>query len=150
MLMMLMMLRYFCLWLFVIVWCVFCLQVLVPDRKLSEGLLATLSLRPEFSLFRSYLIVRTREHTIRSHLKGQSAPRNITITKTRNIYHFKNQKGQQQWWAYQWDHFQSKLMNDRNTDSQSESMWTWTSHQLQSSLLVQTALHSAWIFVTCV
>eukprot|EP00066_Takifugu_rubripes_P026344 XP_011615610.1 PREDICTED: stabilin-2 [Takifugu rubripes] len=32
-------------------------QVLVPDRKLSEGLLATLMLRPEFSLFRSYLIV---------------------------------------------------------------------------------------------
>ncbi|XP_063761654.1 stabilin-2 isoform X2 [Eleginops maclovinus] len=31
-------------------------QVLVPDRKLSEGLLATLALRPEFSLFRSYLI----------------------------------------------------------------------------------------------
>ncbi|XP_070411388.1 stabilin-2 isoform X2 [Nothobranchius furzeri] len=30
-------------------------QVLVPDRKLSEGLLATLELRPEFSLFRSYL-----------------------------------------------------------------------------------------------
>ncbi|XP_039999160.1 stabilin-2 isoform X2 [Xiphias gladius] len=31
-------------------------KVLVPDRKLSEGLLATLDLRPEFSLFRSYLI----------------------------------------------------------------------------------------------
>ncbi|KAM8740220.1 stabilin-2 isoform 1-T1 [Acanthopagrus schlegelii] len=31
-------------------------KVLVPDRKLSEGLLATLGLRPEFSLFRSYLI----------------------------------------------------------------------------------------------
>ncbi|XP_037615817.1 stabilin-2 [Sebastes umbrosus] len=31
-------------------------QVLVPDRKLSEGLLATLALRPDFSLFRSYLI----------------------------------------------------------------------------------------------
>ncbi|XP_029019242.1 stabilin-2 isoform X3 [Betta splendens] len=31
-------------------------KVLVPDRKLSEGLLAMLSLRPEFSLFRSYLI----------------------------------------------------------------------------------------------
>ncbi|XP_078127855.1 stabilin-2 [Sander vitreus] len=31
-------------------------KVLVPDRKLSEGLLATLSLRPEFSLFTSYLI----------------------------------------------------------------------------------------------
>ncbi|XP_047192294.1 stabilin-2 isoform X2 [Scophthalmus maximus] len=31
-------------------------QVLVPDRKLSEGLLGTLALRPEFSLFRSYLI----------------------------------------------------------------------------------------------
>ncbi|XP_040886255.1 stabilin-2 isoform X2 [Toxotes jaculatrix] len=31
-------------------------KVLVPDRKLSEGLLATLALRPEFSLFRSYLI----------------------------------------------------------------------------------------------
>ncbi|XP_034005716.1 stabilin-2 [Trematomus bernacchii] len=31
-------------------------QVLVPDRKLSEGLLETLALRPEFSLFRSYLI----------------------------------------------------------------------------------------------
>ncbi|XP_017292654.2 stabilin-2, partial [Kryptolebias marmoratus] len=31
-------------------------QVLVPDRKLSEGLLATLALRPEFSLFRTYLI----------------------------------------------------------------------------------------------
>ncbi|KAM9327686.1 stabilin-2 isoform 2-T2 [Pholidichthys leucotaenia] len=30
--------------------------VLVPDRKLSEGLLATLALRPEFSLFRSYLM----------------------------------------------------------------------------------------------
>ncbi|XP_010779612.1 stabilin-2-like, partial [Notothenia coriiceps] len=30
--------------------------VLVPDRKLSEGLLETLALRPEFSLFRSYLI----------------------------------------------------------------------------------------------
>ncbi|XP_074554721.1 stabilin-2 [Halichoeres trimaculatus] len=30
-------------------------KVLVPDRKLSEGLLATLALRPEFSLFRSYL-----------------------------------------------------------------------------------------------
>lgn len=40
-----------------------CLQVLVPDRKLSEGLLATLALRPEFSLFRSYLIVRTLRHT---------------------------------------------------------------------------------------
>lgn len=35
-----------------------CVQVLVPDRKLSEGLLATLALRPEFSLFRSYLTVR--------------------------------------------------------------------------------------------
>lgn len=34
-----------------------CVQVLVPDRKLSEGLLATLALRPEFSLFRSYLVV---------------------------------------------------------------------------------------------
>ncbi|XP_034530059.1 stabilin-2 [Notolabrus celidotus] len=31
-------------------------KVLVPDRKLSEGLLATLALRPDFSLFRSYLI----------------------------------------------------------------------------------------------
>uniref|UniRef100_A0A3Q3W761 Uncharacterized protein n=1 Tax=Mola mola TaxID=94237 RepID=A0A3Q3W761_MOLML len=31
-------------------------KVLVPDRKMSEGLLATLALRPEFSLFRSYLI----------------------------------------------------------------------------------------------
>uniref|UniRef100_A0A3P8UTH8 Stabilin 2 n=1 Tax=Cynoglossus semilaevis TaxID=244447 RepID=A0A3P8UTH8_CYNSE len=31
-------------------------QVLVPDRKLSEGLLTTLAQRPEFSLFRSYLI----------------------------------------------------------------------------------------------
>ncbi|CAK6983628.1 stabilin-2 [Scomber scombrus] len=31
-------------------------QVLVPDRKLSEGLLATLALRPDFSLFRSFLI----------------------------------------------------------------------------------------------
>uniref|UniRef100_A0A3Q4I1D9 Stabilin 2 n=1 Tax=Neolamprologus brichardi TaxID=32507 RepID=A0A3Q4I1D9_NEOBR len=31
-------------------------KVLVPDRTLSEGLLATLALRPEFSLFRSYLI----------------------------------------------------------------------------------------------
>ncbi|XP_071400423.1 stabilin-2, partial [Centroberyx affinis] len=31
-------------------------KVLVPDRKLSEGLLALLDLRPEFSLFRSYLI----------------------------------------------------------------------------------------------
>ncbi|CAB1434831.1 unnamed protein product, partial [Pleuronectes platessa] len=31
-------------------------KVLVPDRKLSEGLLVTLALRPEFSLFRSYLI----------------------------------------------------------------------------------------------
>lgn len=35
-----------------------CVQVLVPDRKLSEGLLATLALRPEFSRFRSYLAVR--------------------------------------------------------------------------------------------
>lgn len=41
---------------------VFCVQVLVPDRKLSEGLLATLALRPEFSLFRSYLIVWTHQH----------------------------------------------------------------------------------------
>ncbi|XP_033470098.2 stabilin-2 isoform X1 [Epinephelus lanceolatus] len=31
-------------------------KVLVPDRKRSEGLLATLGLRPEFSLFTSYLI----------------------------------------------------------------------------------------------
>ncbi|KAM3587343.1 uncharacterized protein V6R79_002629 [Siganus canaliculatus] len=31
-------------------------KVLVPDRKLSEGLLATLALRPEFSLFRSLLM----------------------------------------------------------------------------------------------
>ncbi|XP_041819472.1 stabilin-2 isoform X1 [Chelmon rostratus] len=31
-------------------------KVLVPDRKLSEGLLATLALRPEFLLFRSHLI----------------------------------------------------------------------------------------------
>ncbi|XP_065807292.1 stabilin-2 isoform X1 [Labrus bergylta] len=31
-------------------------KVLVPDRKLSEGLLATLALRTDFSLFRSYLI----------------------------------------------------------------------------------------------
>ncbi|XP_037552034.1 stabilin-2 [Nematolebias whitei] len=31
-------------------------QVLIPDRKQSEGLLATLTLWPEFSLFRSYLI----------------------------------------------------------------------------------------------
>ncbi|XP_028254125.1 stabilin-2 isoform X2 [Parambassis ranga] len=31
-------------------------KVLIPERKLSEGLLATLALRPEFSLFRSYLI----------------------------------------------------------------------------------------------
>ncbi|XP_027899534.1 stabilin-2 isoform X1 [Xiphophorus couchianus] len=31
-------------------------KVLVPDKKLSEGLLAVLALRPEFSLFRSYLI----------------------------------------------------------------------------------------------
>ncbi|TKS90353.1 EGF-like and X-link domain-containing adhesion molecule 2 Fasciclin [Collichthys lucidus] len=31
-------------------------KVLVPDRKLSEGLLATLALQPDFSLFRSYLI----------------------------------------------------------------------------------------------
>ncbi|XP_075967354.1 LOW QUALITY PROTEIN: stabilin-2 [Anarhichas minor] len=31
-------------------------KVLVPEKKLSEGLLATLSLRAEFSLFRSYLI----------------------------------------------------------------------------------------------
>ncbi|XP_059181662.1 stabilin-2 [Centropristis striata] len=31
-------------------------KVLVPDRKLSDGLLAALALRPEFSLFRSYLI----------------------------------------------------------------------------------------------
>ncbi|XP_061571016.1 stabilin-2 isoform X2 [Cololabis saira] len=30
--------------------------VLVPDRKLSDGLLATLALKPEFSLFRSHLI----------------------------------------------------------------------------------------------
>nr|XP_046235043.1 stabilin-2 isoform X1 [Scatophagus argus] len=30
--------------------------VLVPDRKLSEGLLAILALQPDFSLFRSYLI----------------------------------------------------------------------------------------------
>ncbi|XP_067346973.1 stabilin-2 isoform X2 [Channa argus] len=32
-------------------------KVLVPDRKLSEGLLAMLALTPEFSLFRTYLIV---------------------------------------------------------------------------------------------
>ncbi|XP_035536186.1 stabilin-2 [Morone saxatilis] len=31
-------------------------KVLVPERKLSEGLLATLALSPDFSLFRSYLI----------------------------------------------------------------------------------------------
>ncbi|XP_041636350.1 stabilin-2 isoform X2 [Cheilinus undulatus] len=31
-------------------------KVLVPDRKLSEGLLATLALKTDFSLFRSYLI----------------------------------------------------------------------------------------------
>ncbi|KAM6895722.1 stabilin-2 [Xenentodon cancila] len=31
-------------------------KVLVPDTKLSQGLLATLALKPEFSLFRSYLI----------------------------------------------------------------------------------------------
>uniref|UniRef100_A0A8P4K5U1 Stabilin 2 n=1 Tax=Dicentrarchus labrax TaxID=13489 RepID=A0A8P4K5U1_DICLA len=31
-------------------------KVLVPERKLSEGLLATLALTPDFSLFRSYLI----------------------------------------------------------------------------------------------
>ncbi|KAM3858894.1 stabilin-2 [Diretmus argenteus] len=31
-------------------------KVLVPDRKLSEGLLELLALRPEFTLFRSYLI----------------------------------------------------------------------------------------------
>ncbi|KAG7497480.1 stabilin-2 isoform X1 [Solea senegalensis] len=31
-------------------------KVLVPDRKLSEGLLEMLALRPEFSLFRSYVI----------------------------------------------------------------------------------------------
>ncbi|XP_055087632.1 stabilin-2 [Periophthalmus magnuspinnatus] len=31
-------------------------KVLFPDRKLSEGLLATLALRPDLSLFRSYLI----------------------------------------------------------------------------------------------
>uniref|UniRef100_A0A673BC57 Stabilin 2 n=1 Tax=Sphaeramia orbicularis TaxID=375764 RepID=A0A673BC57_9TELE len=31
-------------------------KVLVPDRKLSEGLLATLALRPDLSLFRSYII----------------------------------------------------------------------------------------------
>ncbi|KAF7646718.1 hypothetical protein LDENG_00183230 [Lucifuga dentata] len=31
-------------------------KVLVPERKLSEGLLASLALRPEFSLFQSYLI----------------------------------------------------------------------------------------------
>ncbi|XP_027140103.1 stabilin-2 [Larimichthys crocea] len=31
-------------------------KVLVPGRKLSEGLLATLALQPDFSLFRSYLI----------------------------------------------------------------------------------------------
>ncbi|MED6292580.1 hypothetical protein CHARACLAT_001866, partial [Characodon lateralis] len=31
-------------------------KVLVPERKLSEGLLAVLALRPEFSIFRSYLI----------------------------------------------------------------------------------------------
>ncbi|KAM4569636.1 stabilin-2 [Odontesthes bonariensis] len=31
-------------------------KVLVPDRKLSDGLLATLARRPEFSLFRSYLM----------------------------------------------------------------------------------------------
>lgn len=37
-------------------------KVLVPDRTLSEGLLATLALRPEFSLFRSYLIVRPLKH----------------------------------------------------------------------------------------
>lgn len=40
----------------------FFLKVLVPDRTLSEGLLATLALRPEFSLFRSYLIVRPLKH----------------------------------------------------------------------------------------
>lgn len=38
-------------------------QVLVPDRKLSEGLLTTLAQRPEFSLFRSYLIVWTHKYT---------------------------------------------------------------------------------------
>ncbi|KAM9334912.1 stabilin-2 [Symphorus nematophorus] len=31
-------------------------KVLLPDRKLSEGLLATLALQPDFALFRSYLI----------------------------------------------------------------------------------------------
>ncbi|CAJ1054448.1 LOW QUALITY PROTEIN: stabilin-2-like [Xyrichtys novacula] len=31
-------------------------KVLIPDRKLIEGLLATLALRPDFSLFRSYII----------------------------------------------------------------------------------------------
>lgn len=40
----------------------FLIKVLVPDRTLSEGLLATLALRPEFSLFRSYLIVRPLKH----------------------------------------------------------------------------------------
>lgn len=40
----------------------FFFKVLVPDRTLSEGLLATLALRPEFSLFRSYLIVRPLKH----------------------------------------------------------------------------------------
>lgn len=40
----------------------FFLKVLVPDRTPSEGLLATLALRPEFSLFRSYLIVRPLKH----------------------------------------------------------------------------------------
>ena len=42
----------------VCVTCFMCVQVLVPERTRSEGLLEVLALRPEFSLFRAALIVR--------------------------------------------------------------------------------------------
>ncbi|XP_041833045.1 stabilin-2 [Melanotaenia boesemani] len=57
-------------------------QVLIPDRKLSEGLLATLALRPEFSLFRSYLI----EYNLTNEIEQAEeftvfAPTDAAITK---------------------------------------------------------------------
>ncbi|XP_036005270.1 stabilin-2 [Fundulus heteroclitus] len=57
-------------------------KVLVPDRKLSEGLLAVLALRPEFSLFRSALM----DHNLTEEMERAEeftvfAPTNAAVTQ---------------------------------------------------------------------
>ncbi|XP_029968953.1 stabilin-2 isoform X2 [Salarias fasciatus] len=57
-------------------------QVLVPDRKQSEGLLATLALRPDFSLFRSALLDHNLTDEIQqNHEFTVFAPTDAAITE---------------------------------------------------------------------